>query len=127
MIISNDDNETIHNISLISGIKEEDIRTVFESFLIQFTLKYCSNKRIHIPFIGNFLVRYRADELTEEGKEALLDAFFSPHEEIKRIVGQLHDIEKTKDYLNIDVVTELKKILKQDFKTKISSDDHLEF
>ena len=38
-------------------------------------------------------------------------------DEMKRIIGQLIDAEKTKNYTSIDVATLLKKIVKNDFKT----------
>jgi len=117
MLTNIEDNKTISEISLLSGVDENDIRSVFEAFLTQFVIKYTNNKRIHIPYVGNFLVRYREDKETPEGREAQIDAFYSPHDELKRLVGQLKDIESTGDYTKLDVFKNLKKIIKNDFKT----------
>lgn len=117
MIITQEDKTTIHELSLLSGIDKFEIQKIFESFLIQFIIKYTKNKRVHIPFIGNFLVRHREDLETPQGREAQLDAFYAPHDEMKRIIGQLVDAELTKNYTSIDVATLLKKIVKNDFKT----------
>ena len=122
MINTQSDDNTMHELSLISGVDELEIRKVFEAFLIQFTFKYTNNKQIHIPYIGNFMIRYRKDEETAEGKEAQVDAFYSPHDEIRRIVGQLKDAETSGDYTDLDTYTTFKKILKNDFKVRLSDD-----
>lgn len=117
MIITQEDKISMHELSLLSGVDEIEIQKIFESFLIQFVIKYTKNKRIHIPFIGNFLVRYREDKETPQGREAQLDAFYAAHDEVRRLVGQLKDIEKSGNYTELDVFTNLKKIIKNDFKT----------
>jgi nucleoid DNA-binding protein len=121
MIVNKEDTQTIHEISLLCGVNEDDIESVFEAFLTQFVIKYSNNKRIHIPYIGNFLVKYRQDEETPKGREAQIDAFYAAHDEVKRLVGQLKDIEKTGNYTELDVFTNLKKIVKNDFKTVIEA------
>lgn len=121
MIINKEDNLAIHEISLLSGIDEEDVKLVFETFLTQFVIKYSSSKRIHIPFVGNFLVKYREDKETPDGREAQIDAFYAAHDEVKRLVGQLKDIEKSGNYTELDVFTNLKKIVKNDFKTVVEA------
>lgn len=120
MITTKEDLDTIQNISLISGVDVLEIEKVFQAFITEFTFKYTNNKQIHVPYIGRFLIRYRGEEITDEGKESQVDAFFSPHDQIKRVVGQLKDIEKTKDYTKLDTFVSLKKILKQDFKAHIN-------
>lgn len=114
-----EDTNAIHEISLLSGVDETDVRKVFESFLTQFVFKYTKNKRVHIPFIGNFLVRYREDVETESGREAQLDAFYAPHDQMRRLVGQLKDAEESGNYTEIDVFKNLKKLIKTDFKTTL--------
>jgi len=126
MITTNEDDKTIVELSLISGVSKEEIEKVFIALQPHFAFKYCSNKAIHIPYVGNFLIRYRAEEITDEGKEAQVDAFFAPHPQVKRIVGQLKDIEKTGNFTELDVFTQLKKQIKQDFKTVITDEDFLE-
>ena len=91
MIVNKEDNQTIHEISLLSGVDKSDIEKVFEAFLTQFVINYSNSKRIHIPFIGNFLVKYREDN------------------------------EKTGNYTELDVFTNLKKIIKKDFKTVVEA------
>jgi len=121
--MTSDDEKSITELSLISGISTDIIEKVFSAFQVQFVFKYKNNKSIFVPGIGSFLVRYKSDEITIDGKEAQVDAFYAPHPQIKRLVGQLKDTEKSKDFSKIDAVSSLKKILNRDFKTKISDDD----
>lgn len=123
MIIETEDEKTIQGISLISGISTDVIEKVFASFQTQFVLNYKKNKSIRIPYIGSFLVKFRKDEITSDGKEAQVDAFYAPHPQVKRLVGQLEDAEISKDYTKLDVFTFLKKIIKRDLKTIITDED----
>ena len=116
MIIKDDDLTVVHSLSLLSGVDENDIQKVFEAFLLEFSFACTNNKPAHIPFIGNILVRYKEDIITNEGKEAVVDAFYAPHDEVKRLVGQLQDIADTNDFTQFDGFSIMKKILKNDFK-----------
>lgn len=123
MITTNDDTEVITKLSLLSGIPVSTIEKLFSTLLLEFSLDYKKNKSIKIPYLGSFLVRYKGDISTLEGREAQVDAFFSPHDQIKRLVGQLNDVEKTKDYTSIDSYSFLSKLLKQDLKTVIEEEN----
>lgn len=125
MITTSDDEKTITELSLLTGISAEIIEKVFLGFQTQFVFKHTTNKSIKIPYIGSFLVRYKYDETTEEGKEAQVDAFFSPHPQVKRLIGQLNDIEKSGDFTKLDTFAILKKQIKQDFKTVIDEEESL--
>jgi hypothetical protein len=122
VITSNDDERTFIELSLLTGIPVEAVESLFAAFQIQFAINYNKNKSIKIPFVGSFLVRYRGESITDEGKEAQLDSFFAPHPQLVRLVGQLHDIEASGNFKELDVLSICKKILKQDFKTKIDDD-----
>ena len=123
MITTSDDEKTITELSLISGISTDIIEKIFDAFLIQFVINYKNNKSINIPSIGSFLVKYREDIITQDGKEAQVDAFYAPHPQIKRLIGQLKDSESSKDFSKIDTVASIKKIVNKDFKTKIFEDE----
>lgn len=122
MQISEEDKKAILQLSLISGIDELKIQEMFESFLILFTLDYSSRKSIRIPLVGNFLIKYRGDEITDKGREATVDAFYSPSTEVKRIIGQLVDIEETFDYTNLDTYKLLKRNINNDFKLNMNKE-----
>jgi hypothetical protein len=122
MNLSEEDKKAILQISLISGIDENKIQEVFESFLILFTIDYSSKKSIRIPLLGNFFVRYTGENTTDMGREATVDAFYSPSDEVKRIIGQLVDIEETFDYTNLDTFKLLKKVINNDFKINLEKE-----
>jgi tetrahydromethanopterin S-methyltransferase subunit G len=56
------------------------------------------------------------------GREATVDAFYSPSDEVKRIIGQLVDIEETFDYTNLDTFKLLKKVINNDFKINLEKE-----
>lgn len=122
MQLSDQDKKSILQLSLLSGISEIKIQEMFESFLILFTLDYSSRKPIRIPLIGDFLVRYKGDQITDEGREATVDAFFSASDEVKRIIGQLVDIKETCDYSNLDIFKILKRNINNDFKLNMNKE-----
>ncbi|NTW90993.1 MAG: hypothetical protein HGA35_03550 [Erysipelotrichaceae bacterium] len=122
MQLSEEDKKAILQLSLISGINEQKIQEMFESFLILFTLDYSSRKSIRIPLVGNFLIKYRGEEITDEGREATVDAFYSPSDEVKRIIGQLVDIEETFDYTKLDTFKLLKRNINNDFKLNMEKE-----
>jgi len=122
MSLSEEDKKAILQISLISGIDEHKIQEVFESFLILFMLDYYSKKSIRIPLLGNFLVRYTGENISDLGREATVDAFYNPSDEVKRIIGQLVDIEETFDYTNLDTFKLLKRIINNDFKINLEKE-----
>jgi len=122
MQISEEDKKAILQLSLISGINEQKIQEVFESFLILFTLDYSARKSIRIPLVGNFLIKYTGEEITSSGREATVDAFYSPSTEVRRIIGQLVDIEETFDYANLDTFKLLKRNINNDFKLNLEKE-----
>jgi len=122
LITTDEDTKAIHEISLLSGVDENVVQKIFDAFFIKFTFGYGNNKPIHVPYVGNFFVRFKKDETTLEGKEALVDAFYSPHDEVKRIAGQLKDISSTNEFTTFDGYIMLKKLIKNDFKLALGKE-----
>jgi hypothetical protein len=122
MLSSKDDDKTITEISLISGVSVSSVKKVFEALSANIIFEYSKNNhRINIPYTGNIMIKYVDDVDTPKGKEANIDVFFSPHSQLKRIVGQINDIEnKGEDPKNFDVFTMISDFIKMDFKTKIT-------
>jgi hypothetical protein len=117
-----EDKKAILQLSLVSGLNETTIQEMFEAFLILFTLDYSSRKSVRIPFVGNFLIRYKGEEITDKGREATVDAFYAPSDEVKRIIGQLVDIEETFDYTKLDTFKLLKRNINNDFKLNMDKE-----
>jgi len=124
--LTSEDKQVITELALLSGEDENTVIKIFESYLIYITLNYQNKKNNRIPIIGSFYTRYERDENTEEGKEAVITSFFSPSDEIKRIIGQLHDIEKTGNCKELDTFQILRKKLNKDFKLIINDKGTIE-
>lgn len=120
MNLTSEDKQVITELALLSGEDENTVIKIFESYLIYITLNYQNKKNNRIPMIGSFYTRYERDENTEEGKEAVITSFFNPSNEIKRIVGQLHDIEESGNCRELDTFQILKRKLSKDFKLIIN-------
>jgi len=121
---TSDDDRTITEISLISGVSTDDVQKVFEALTAHIVFDYSKdNYRINIPYTGNIMLRYVGDKSTPEGKEADIDVFFSPHSKLKQSIGQIHDIEENEeDPKNFNIFQMIRKIIKFDFKTKLSNE-----
>lgn len=126
MNFTEDDKQVITELALLSGLDENKVIQLFEAYLIYFSINYPEKKSNRIPLLGNFFIRYKEDKETENGKEAILDSFFSPSDQIRRLVGQLHDIEHSGNYTELDTFKILKQKLNRDFKLSIDDKDFLE-
>lgn len=101
------DQEIIEELRNLSGHSIESITEIFKFFSVYSCLCYINDEKIKIPFFGDFLLKYDGDEITAEGKEAQVTGFFSPHDELKRMVGQTEDAKNRNDkesYSTINVV-----------------------
>lgn len=126
MNLTSEDKQVITELALLSGEDENTVIKIFESYLIYITLNYQNKKNNRIPMIGSFYTRYERDENTEEGKEAVITSFFSPSNEIRRIVGQMHDIEESGNCSELDTFQILKRKLSKDFKLIINDKGTIE-
>jgi hypothetical protein len=124
--LTSEDKQVITELALLSGEDENIVIKIFESYLIYITLNYKNKKNNRIPMIGSFYARYENDETTPEGKEAVITSFFNPSNEIKRIVGQMHDIEESGNYNELDTFQILRKKLNKDFKLVINDKGTIE-
>jgi hypothetical protein len=90
---------------VIFGKNAHDTKEFFESLGIQAMLSYSKGDKIIIPFIGEISVKYVGDELTNKGRVAKLETFFTPSPFLIRNVGQIQD----------EVSTDAEKILMSRF------------
>jgi hypothetical protein len=80
---------------LIFGKNDHDTKEFFESLGIQAVLSYSKGDKIVIPFIGEISVKYIGDELSDKGRVAKLETFFTPSPFFVRNVGQIQDETST--------------------------------
>lgn len=104
------DQEVLEELRIISGLNMEQVTEVLQAFSILVAMNYGEKEKIHIPFFGNFYLKYDGDEVTEEGREAKVTGFFSPHEFLKKVIGQIEDSKNGEDsFSNNPLIEELKK------------------
>ena len=95
MRFSRNSKETIDKISLISGIKKDVIKEVFESLGILIILNYSNNEDIEIPLLGKCKIEYIGENYDNGLKEAVVNGKVSFNDFIIRNIGQVHDQEET--------------------------------
>lgn len=95
MRFSKNSKEIIDKISLISGIKKEVVKEVFESLGVLMVLDYAHNEITEIPLIGECEIEYKGENYADGLKEAILNGKISFDDFIVRNVGQICDKEET--------------------------------
>jgi hypothetical protein len=105
--LTQDEKNALNLTRLIFGKNAHDTKEFFESIGIQAVLSYSKGDKIVIPFIGEVSVKYDGDELTDKGRVAKLETFFTPSPFLIRNVGQIQD----------ETSTDAEKILMSRFQT----------
>lgn len=93
--LSQEEKNALNLTRLIFGKNAHDTKEFFESIGIQAVLSYSKGDKIIIPFIGEISVRYVGDELSDKGRVAKLETFFTPSPFLIRNVGQIQDETST--------------------------------
>jgi len=97
MRISSDEKDIIDKISLLSGIKKADVRTVFETLSIVSALYYLNNESTDIPFIGNLSLSYEGEEFNKGTKKAIVTGEMDLNDYLKKMIGQIEDDDSNSD------------------------------
>lgn len=100
--ISQEDNQQIEELHLISGESIGSVSNVLRALFIAFSIAYKENEWLRVPFIGDMLVKHVKDETKPEGTEAEVNIILKPHKNLVRLVGQIEDEEKTGDHTQND-------------------------
>jgi nucleoid DNA-binding protein len=95
MKLSKEAKEIIEKISLICGLKKDDVKSVFEALSIITVLNYLNGDKIIIPSIGEFQLEYKGDKYENNFKEAIVDGTLQCDDFLLRNIGQIQDNEKT--------------------------------
>ena len=91
MKLSTNEREIINKISIISGLKIETIRNVFESLASVTIMDYIEGNVVYVPFLGNFTINHIKDIKKNNRKEAIININFKPNPYISRNIGQIND------------------------------------
>jgi hypothetical protein len=89
--LTQEEKDALNLTRVIFGKNARDTKEFFESIGIQAALSYLKGDKIVIPFIGEISVKYAGDELTDKGRAAKLETFFTPSPFLIRNVGQIQD------------------------------------
>lgn len=117
-----EDVDIIEELRTYTGLPLSDIVKVFEGFSFYALSSYSEKEKIKIPYFGSFYLKFEGDEISPKGREAKVTGFFSPHDFLKRIVGQLEDAKESGEYHNIDVIKRLKRDSKDALEKKLDVD-----
>jgi hypothetical protein len=107
MALSPAEKNALNTIRILFGKNAKDVKEFFESMGIHAVLSYSKGDRIVIPFIGEFVIKYIGDELTDKGRIAKVETAFTPSSFIIRNIGQIQD----------EVPTDAEKILMSRFQS----------
>lgn len=100
-------------IELLRNISHENverINNVLYALMVQGLMEYSEGKPMVIPYFGTFLIRFKGDKITSDGKkEAVLESFFDPAPYFKENIGAYEDFKKgiSKDMSNIPCIKQL--------------------
>jgi hypothetical protein len=89
--LTQEEKNALNLTRLIFGKNARDTKEFFESLGIQAVLAYSKGDKIIIPFIGEVILKYTGDELTDKGRVAKLETFFKPSPFLVRNAGQIAD------------------------------------
>lgn len=96
MKITPKEKEVMELLRNITHENIERINNILLGLMIYSLLNYADNEPITIPYFGTFLIRNKGDALTPEGKESLLETFFTPSDYLKENIGSYEDFKKSK-------------------------------
>lgn len=85
--------ELIEEISTFSGYSSVTVQEILEETFLRQLEFVMNNERVHIPFLGNMLVKYKGDEYISGTRVAKIECFFSASDLFKRLVGDIQDGE----------------------------------
>lgn len=95
MKVTNNEKETLEKVHLISGVRKDDVRLVFEALFSLVVMNYMEEETTLLPFLGDLVVEKKGDEYENDKKKALLDAYLVPGYNLIRNIGQVADGEET--------------------------------
>jgi len=110
----------------ISHENVERVHNVLNALMTCAIMNYTEGEPMVIPLFGSFLVKYRGDNLTKDGREAEIEVFFDPSPAFKQNIGAYEDFKtsKIKDIRSIPIMKELEIFQTQSL--KMTMNDTLE-
>ena len=95
MRATSENKDTIDKIHLLSGESKQSVRNLFEALASLIILNYMEKESTNIPFLGNIILEQHGNEITKEGKVAIVDIKIEPDNNLLKNIGQIDDGEET--------------------------------
>jgi len=123
MVFTPREKEIIREIHFSTNLTEAQVEECFHGLAVTFVNSLLCKKKVTVPFLGNFFVKYNGVERLPEGDYYNVDLFSDPSPIFKKIVGDV-DEENTKN--TVALTEPYKWLIKQtskSFKRNINQDD----
>jgi len=105
--------EMLENLRNISGENQERIANVLKALSLSTLMNYADDEHnIFIPYFGCLHIVYKGDIIVDNKREADLDIQFFPSSYLKLNIGEIEDIKKngnTIDIMKIPIINEISK------------------
>jgi hypothetical protein len=102
--LSQEDTKIVEDLRVIADLSFEQMNRFFLAFISLILGNYSENKPTHMPLLGDITVKYIKDEISSQGKSAILNISVSPDVFLRRVIGQFEDSKRNGDYSNSDLV-----------------------
>ena len=121
MKLNQAETDNIQKIRNLSGEPEDRIAKIMEALMKLVIQNYSEGERIVIPYFGSLLIKYNGDKITNKGKEADIDIFFSPSDYIKYNIGKIEDFKNKKiKFSDVGIIKETIDSIGPTLKQKLS-------
>ena len=93
-------------LEIVRNITHENIEKINSILLGLMTyglLNYTDKESIVIPYFGTFFIKYKGDQITPDGKEAVLESYFEPSPYLRENIGAYEDLKKN-SFVDIETV-----------------------
>lgn len=87
--------EAIEKVHLISEQSLEDTKIFFEALLTYIVLNFAEGQPTVLPGIGELHIQHLHDDITSEGKKAVLQLDFFADDYLTKNIGQIVDKEES--------------------------------
>lgn len=115
MKLSNKEKEALETLRNITHEPIEKINNILLGLMTYSLLNYTDKEAVTIPYFGTFLIKYKGDKITDNGREAMLESFFDPSDYLKENIGAYEDYKKSssKDITTIPIMKYLSSLNEQ--------------
>ena len=121
MKLSLEESDARERLRNYSGENVERVDLILRALLYQALLNYADKEKIVIPYLGNIYIKYNGDKISNKGREADLDIFFSPSDFLKENIGIYEDsLKGDADLMDIPIMKLFQKDTRLEVKDQLT-------